>query len=60
MKKIRLYINKQYIYTSTSYKTCREFKNSVEKDGFVKWASIPENGYYKLQPEDKIICRFVK
>ncbi len=60
MKKIRLYINKQYICTSTSYKTCREFKNSVEKDGFVKWVSIPENGYYKLQPEDKIICRFVK
>ena len=60
MKKIRLYINKQYICTSTSYKTCREFKESVEKNGFVKWASIPENGYYKLQPEDKIIYRFVK
>ena len=31
MKKIRLYINKEYICTSTSYKTCREFKNSVEE-----------------------------
>ena len=60
MKKIRLYINKEYICTSTFYKTCREFKESVEKDGFVEWVSIPKNGYYKLKPGDKIICRFAK
>ena len=60
MKKIRLYINKEYICTSTFYKTCREFKESVEKAGFVKWVSIPKNGYYKIKPCDKIICRFAK
>lgn len=60
MKKIRLYINKKYICTSTSYKTCKEFKEAVEKDGFITWTSIPKNGCYKLQPGDKIICRFVK
>lgn len=60
MKKIRLYINKDYICTSTSYNTCRDFKEAVEKNGFVEWVSIPKNGYYKLKPGDKIICRFAK
>ena len=43
MKKIDLYINGKYICTSTRYKTCKEFKEKVLKDGFVCWASVHES-----------------
>lgn len=60
MKKIRLYINKEYICTSTFYKTCKEFKEAIEKNGFIKWVSAHGDKYYKLHPEDKIVCRCAK
>ena len=60
MRKIDLYINGEYIYTSTQYKTCKEFKEKVLKDGFIHWVSIPKNKSLKLKESDKIICCFQK
>lgn len=60
MKKIDLYINGKYICTSTKYKTCKEFKEKVLKDGFICWASVHENKVLKLKESDKIICCFQK
>lgn len=60
MKKIDLYINGEYICTSTRYKTCKELKEKVLKDGFVCWASVHESKVLKLKENDKIICCFQK
>lgn len=60
MKKIDLYINGEYICTSTRYKTCKEFKEKVLKDGFVCWVSILGNKNLRVKVNDKIICKFQK
>lgn len=59
-KKIDLYINGIYICTSQKYKTCKEFSEKVKKDGFVRWASIPVDGFYKIKETDKVVCHFQK
>ena len=60
MKKIDLYINNKYICTSIKYKTCKEFKEKIQKDGVICWASVHENKVLKLKENDKIVCRFQK
>lgn len=60
MKKIDLYINGKYICTSIRYKTCKEFKEKVLKDGFIYWVSVHENKALNLKECDKIICCFQK
>lgn len=60
MKKIDLYINGIYICTSQKYKTCKEFREKVLKDGFIRWSSIPSDGFYSINPEHKVRCKFQK
>ena len=60
MKKIDLYINGIYICTSQKYKTCKDFKEKVLKDGFICCASIPVNKFYRINPEYKVSCKFQK
>ena len=58
MKKIDLYINGEYICTSVKYKTCKEFREKVLKDGFIYWASVHKGKVLKLKESDKIVCHF--
>lgn len=57
-KKINLYINKEYICSSNRYKTCKEFKNKVLKDGYVQWQCLNEVKTKLILNDDKIICSF--
>lgn len=59
-KKIDLFINGIYICSSQKYTTCKSFLEAIKKQGFITWASLPKNGFYKIQKNDKITCKYAK
>lgn len=59
MKKIRIYINKEYAYTTTKYNTIKEAIAALKAAKTVKVASIPDYTI-TLNANDKITGQIVK
>ena len=63
-KKIRLYVNKEYIATSNNYPTVQAFIDKVREDGFITYQGLKDDGTLgtikkEIKPEDKLIGRIV-
>lgn len=62
-KKLSLYVNGEYICSTTQYKTAKQFKDKIMSDGFVKYAGINSIGssylkdIKKIDPTDKIVIK---
>ena len=48
-----LYINGQYVCSSTRYKTCKEFAEKVKKEFFINWQGLKGN-IIKVKPTDSV------
>ena len=55
-KKIDVYINGEYRYSSVKYRTCKEAVADIKSRQSVKVASIPPY-MVRLMPSDKVIAR---
>ena len=60
MKKIRVYINDEYKFTTTRYKTIKELKQYLRAVKHIEIASIPVNEYVTIYDYDKIHCEYVR
>ena len=63
-KKIRLYVNKEYVATSNNYPTVQAFIDKVREDGFITYQGLKDDGTLgtikkEIKPEDKLIGRIV-
>lgn len=58
-RKIRVYINGNYEFTTTRYKTQKELKNHIRAVKHIEIASLPQNRYITVCDYDKIRCEYV-
>ena len=58
-KAIRVYKNKEYIYTTNEFKTCKEAVEDCRSRKEIKVSSIPDY-VITINESDKIIARFKK
>ena len=58
-KKIDVYINGVYQFSSNRYKTCKELKNHIRAVKHIQIASIPVKNI-TVYDYDKVVCRYAK
>lgn len=56
-KKINVYVNGEYKFSSSKYRTCKELKNHIRA---VKRIYIEPHGYLDVCDYDKLIVRYAK
>lgn len=60
MRKIRVYINGEYRFTTTRYKTMKQLKHYLRAVKHIVIKSIPDDEYLTIYDYDKIHCEYVK
>jgi hypothetical protein len=60
MKKIDVYINGVYEFSSTQYKSCKELVNHIRATKHLVIASVPENKYLTVYDYDTIRAMYAK
>ena len=58
-KPIRVYINKEYQFTTCKYKTCKEAEKDIRNTKHIVVESITRK-YITVYDYDKITCRYAK
>jgi len=58
-KKIDVYINGVYQFSSNRYKTCKELKNHIRAVKHIQVASMPIK-FITVYDYDKVVCRYAK
>ena len=56
-KKIDVYVNGEYKFSSNQYRTCKELKNRIRAD---KRIFIAPHGYIDVCDYDKLVVRYAK
>jgi len=64
-KKINVYVNKEYIFSTNRYKTCRDLKNHLRAVKHEIYEGLkPDNTigtcYITINDYDKLICTYAK
>lgn len=59
-KKIDVYINGVYKFSTNKYKTCKEVVNHVRGVKHIGIASVPNDIYLTVYDYDKIVARYSK
>jgi hypothetical protein len=60
MRKIDVYINGVYEFSSTQYKSCKELVNHIRATKHLVIASVPENKYLTVYDYDTIRAMYAK
>ena len=60
MRKIDVYINGVYEFSSTQYKTCKELVNHIRAVKHITIASVPVSRHITVYDHDTIRARYVK
>lgn len=60
MTKIKVYINGEYKFTSTRYKTIKQLKEHLRAVKHIIIASIPNDEYLTIYDYDRIHCEYIK
>lgn len=60
MKKIDVYINGVYEFSSTQYKSCKELVNHIRATKHIVIASVPENRYLTVYDYDTLRAMYAK
>lgn len=59
-KKIDVYVNGVYQFSTKAYKTCQELKKHIREVKHIEIASVPKPRYLTVYDYDKLICRYAK
>jgi hypothetical protein len=60
MRKIDVYINGVYEFSSTQYKSCKELVNHIRATKHIVIASVPESRYLTVYDYDTIRAMYAK
>lgn len=59
-RKIDVFINGEYAFSSNSYRTCKELKNHIREVKHIEVASVPKNKYIIVNDYDKLVVKYGK
>lgn len=57
-KKINVFLNGKYIYSTNTYKRCKDAIASLLNERSVTVVSVPANKYYEIKDGDKVTAFF--
>jgi hypothetical protein len=60
MKKINVYVNGVYEFSTTQYKTCKDVINHIRATKHLVIASMPDNKYLTVYDYDTIRAMYAK
>ena len=57
-RKIDVYVNGEYKFSSNRYPTCKALKDHIRAVKHIEVASVPEPYYVTVNDYDKLVCRY--